>query len=154
MNKHFLILIGNCDSCDQRAMLSRSACKRLASIILLTVAYSVTSSAYKINLLNLQTLVRSLINKINNIGPRTDPSGMPLVQGREEDRISELPIFTCCVLPVKSDLIHLVTNKGSPYEFNLCNNLLWEIESNAFLKSINIQSILSLFYLVPMSNQK
>ena len=63
---------------------------------------------------------------------------MPLVLGREEDRVSELPIFTCCVLPIKNDLIHLVNNKGSPYEFNLCNNLLWEIESNAFLKSINI----------------
>ena len=69
-----------------------------------------------------------------------------MVQGREEDRVSKLLIFTCCVLPVKNDLIHLVTNKGSPYEFNLCNNLLWEIESNAFLKSINIQSILSLLF--------
>ena len=67
-------------------MLSRSAYKRLASIILLTVAYSVASSAYNINLLNLQTLVRSLINKINNIGPKTDPCGMPLHGTREGRR--------------------------------------------------------------------
>src|SRR5437867_2614344 len=75
----------------------------------------------------------SFINIINNIGPRTEPCGTPLVTSTQSNTH---PLrTTLCFLPFNHSSIHCLTLPCIPISCNLYNSLLCETLSKAFCKS-------------------
>ena len=94
------------------------------------------------------TSTTSLMNKINNRGPRWLPCGTPGFIGKERD--SKFLIFAFWKRPDKYDLIHCNMLEWKPKQRSFSTRIWWSTLSNAFLKSVYIQSTWRLAWMLSL----
>ena len=112
------------------------------------MAKTFMSSAYRINFAPWRFNDRSLIYIKNKRSPGIEPCGTPCVTILNEDwnlwwvclLLSIWDISINCVLFVRYDWNHLLTEPVIPYESNLSSNRTWLITSYALERSRKVPS--------------
>ena len=108
---HLVSLNGSCHMSDHNQSLSISSCSFVSRFD--TSAKILASSAKSLRAL-VTTFGISFIYFTNNIGPKTDPCGTPLLTVTQSDTFPST--LTRCFLLVKNDFIQFNTLPLMPYD--------------------------------------